>query len=50
MIPSTIEELQNSDHMEFNINLSTKRGAEIVNYRVDNYIVFRNFKMKEGKE
>ena len=50
VIPSTIEELQNSDHMEFNINLSTKRGAEIVNYRVDNYIVFRNFKMKEGKE
>ena len=50
IIPSTLKELQNSDHMEFNINLSTKRGAEIVNYRVDNYIVFRNFKMKEGKE
>lgn len=44
VIPSTLEELQNSDHMEFNINLSMKRGAQVVDYRVDNYIVFRNFK------
>ena len=50
IIPSTLKELQNSDHMEFNINLSTKRGAESVNYRMDNYIVFRNFEMKEGKK
>lgn len=44
VIPSTEEELKNSEHMEFNINLSTKRGAQIIDYRVDNYIVFRNFK------
>lgn len=44
VIPSTIEELKNSDHMEFNINLSMKRGTQTVNYRLDNYIVFRNFK------
>ena len=44
VIPSAIEELKNSNHMEFKINLSMKRGTQIANYRVDNYLVFRNFK------
>ncbi|WP_235069157.1 prepilin-type N-terminal cleavage/methylation domain-containing protein [Turicibacter sp. TJ11] len=48
VIPSIEDDLIKSDHMEFNINLSMKRGTEIVNYHVDNYIVFRNFK-KEGE-
>ncbi len=44
VIPSIEEELKKSEYMEFNINLSTKRGSQTVDYRVDNYIVFRNFK------
>lgn len=44
VIPSTKEELKSSEYMEFNINLSMKRGAQTVDYQVDNYIVFRNFK------
>ncbi|MDO4926683.1 MAG: type II secretion system protein [Turicibacter sp.] len=44
VIPSIKDELLNSNYMEFNINLSMKRGAQIIDYRVDNYIVFRNFK------
>lgn len=42
--PSTEDKLLNSNYMEFNINLSMKRGAQVADYRVDNYIVFRNFK------
>ena len=44
VIPSKEDDLLNSNYMEFNINLSMKRGAQVVDYRVDNYIVFRNFK------
>ena len=44
VIPSTKEELKNSEHIQFNINLSMKRGPQTIDYQVDNYIVFRNFK------
>lgn len=43
VIPSKEGDLLNSNYMEFNINLSMKRGAQEIDYRVDNYIVFRNF-------
>ncbi len=42
--PSKGEDLLNSNYMEFNVDLSMKRGIQVADYRVDNYIVFRNFK------
>ena len=44
VVPSTEQELLNSEYMQFNISLTKSRGAETVDYELDNYIVFRNFK------
>lgn len=44
VIPSKEDALLNSNYMEFNINLSMRRGTQEIDYHVDNYIVFRNFK------
>lgn len=38
------EDLEKSSYMEFNITLEMKRGGQVVDYQIDNYIVFRNFK------
>lgn len=38
------EDLLRSNYMEFNITLEMKRGGQVVDYQIDNYIVFRNFK------
>lgn len=44
VLPSTKEELLNSEHIEFKVSLTKTSGAETVDYELDNYIVFRNFK------
>lgn len=38
------ENLLRSNYMEFNITLEMKRGGQVVDYQIDNYIVFRNFR------
>ncbi|MDE5977898.1 MAG: type II secretion system GspH family protein [Turicibacter sp.] len=44
VLPSTKEELLNSKHIEFKVSLTKTSGVETVDYEIDNYIVFRNFK------
>ena len=48
VIPSTKDELKTSDHMEFNINLSTNRGTQIVDYRVDTTFHLETLRSKGG--
>lgn len=43
ILPSGEEVLKISSYMEFNIILEMKRGGQVVDYQIDNYIVFRNF-------
>ncbi|MCU7208711.1 hypothetical protein NEH72_02470 [Turicibacter sp. 1E2] len=44
VIPSSSQDLKTSNYIELNVSLEKKRGMDTLEYQLDNYIVFRNFK------